>query len=292
MALAGVLVEDVSGMGYAEYLERELFAPLDMGHSTINVPSGDRGRALATPYERNDDGVGPARYEWYHTTPTSSLVSTVEDMGRFMAFHLEATPPRTGRPVLSPATIRDMAAPHATVHPAIPGWGYGWQLSDANGRRIVEHGGDISGFASLLTLLPEEQFGFVVAHHLEGSNLRFALRRAILDRFFPDRRSPLRPVEVPSGLAEFAGTYLANNYCRSCPTGAATAQRFLVSANPGGWLELWGDRWREAGSLLFVSEDGRRTIGFGRDSSGGIGALSAGAWRVLERAPAGFTPGD
>jgi CubicO group peptidase (beta-lactamase class C family) len=250
----------------------------------LDVPPDDHG-TLATPYERSEDGIRVARQEWYHTTPTSSLVSTVADMARFMALHLGAAPPVAGHPVLASATIKDMAAQHASVHPAIPGWGYGWQQNDANGRRIIEHGGDIGGFASLMTLMPDEQFGIIVVHHLEGSNLRFALKTAILDRFYPDRRPRAQPRPRTRGLRAYAGTYLANNYCRSCRGGAENAQRFTVTLNSDGSLGLWDDRWREIGPLLFASEDGRRKIGFMQDSTGTVVAVSAGAWRVLERAP-------
>jgi CubicO group peptidase (beta-lactamase class C family) len=284
IALAGVLIQDVSGVPYAEYVRRELFTPLGMRHTTMDVPPDDHG-TLATPYERSEDGIRVARQEWYHTTPTSSLVSTVADMARFMALHLGAAPPVAGHPVLASATIKDMAAQHASVHPAIPGWGYGWQQNDANGRRIIEHGGDIGGFASLMTLMPDEQFGIIVVHHLEGSNLRFALKTAILDRFYPDRRPRAQPRPRTRGLRAYAGTYLANNYCRSCRGGAENAQRFTVTLNSDGSLGLWDDRWREIGPLLFASEDGRRKIGFMQDSTGTVVAVSAGAWRVLERAP-------
>jgi CubicO group peptidase (beta-lactamase class C family) len=282
-ALAGVLIEDVSGVAYADYLRRAIFEPLGMEHTTINIPPDDRG-TVATPYERTRDEIQVARYEWYQTTPTSSLVSTVDDMARFMALHLGAE--REGNNVvLSASTIHTMAEQHAFIHPALPGWGYGWQLDNTNGRRIIEHGGDIGGFASLMTLLPDEQFGIIVVHHLEGSNLRFALKRAIMDSFFPDRRPPMQPRPATGDASQFAGSYLANNYCRSCPDGAANAQRFEVSVDPHGWLHLWDDRWGEIGPLLFANQDGRRKIGFMRDSHGAIVALSAGAWRVLERAP-------
>jgi CubicO group peptidase (beta-lactamase class C family) len=287
IALAGVVIEDVSGVPYADYLQRELFAPLGMRHTTIDVPPDDHG-AFATPYERTKQGVRVAGYEWYATTPTSSLVSTVDDMARFMALHLGVPHPGTGHGVLTSATIKDMAAQHASVHPAMPGWGYGWQQNDANGRRIIEHGGDIGGFASLMTLMPDEQFGIIVVHHFEGSSLRFALKTAILNRFYPDQRPRVQTLPTPRDLGAFTGTYLANNYCRSCPGGAENAQRFTVTADSDGSLGLWDDRWREIGPLLFASEDGRRKIGFMQDSTGTVVAVSAGAWRVLERAPAGI----
>ena len=289
IALAGVIIEDVSELPYPRYLEAKVFEPLGMARTTIDLPTGNE-RTMATPYERTTEGVRRTQYEWYHTTPTSSVVSTISDMARFMALHL-GSPSGGFESVLSSATVREMAARHAGIHPAVPGWGYGWQQDDANGRRIIEHGGDIGGFASLMSLLPDEELGLIVVHHLEGSNLRFAVKAAILNRYFPDRRQAPEPVAAPSDPSVYTGTWLANNYCRTCPDGARNAQRFDVTSSDDGSLSLWGMRWREIGPLLFATEDGRRRIGFMRDdATGEIVAVSGGAWRVLERAPPGGQP--
>jgi CubicO group peptidase (beta-lactamase class C family) len=284
VALAGVLIQDISGLSYEQYLSRNLFEPLGMRHSSIDPPlHGDD--SLATPYAIDDGKVVKIGREWYHTTPTSSLVSTVDDMARFMAFHLETPLSDSANTVLPRRWIREMAAQHATVHSALPGWGYGWQENDANGQRIIEHGGDIGGFASLMTLLPDQGFGFVVVNHLEGSSLRFKLKQALLDRYFPDQRSPRTGASRPKKeLRAYAGTFLANNYCRTCADGARNAQRFEITVNDDGSLGLTGEKWREVAPLLFANGDGKRRIGFMRDRSGKVVAVSAGSWRVLERA--------
>ena len=284
VATLGVLIQDVTGDTYEHYLARNLFGPLDMRHTSIAPPSTEPD-SLATPYIINKkDSLEAVASEWYHTTPTSSLVSTVDDMARFMALHLETPLSKNAIEVLPQKWIRAMAGQQATVHPKIPGWGYGWQQNDANGRHIIEHGGDIGGFASLLTLLPDEHFGLLVVSHLEGSGLRFKLKQAILDKYFPDRRAPRVGLRRPrSELEKYVGTYLANNYCRTCADGASNAERFEIVANDDGSLGLWDDQWRQVEPLLFSSLDGKRRIGFMRDSSGAVMAVSAGSWRVLER---------
>lgn len=47
--------------------------------------------------------------------------------------------------------------------------------------------------------------------------------------------------------------------------------------------QLWDTRWVEVSPLYFVSLDGRRRVGFAEGESGRIVAVTAGAWRVLER---------
>jgi CubicO group peptidase (beta-lactamase class C family) len=284
IALAGLLVESVSGLPYEEYLRRNIWQPLGMTRTFITVPSSLSGH-LATAYELDQEKLVRIPYEIYQTPPTSSIVSTVDDMARFMIAHLQNG--RFGKArILSDGAAARMHRQQATMHPLVPGFSLGFQMDDTNGRRILEHGGDIGGFSSLMTLLPDEGVGFFTVHHLESSNLRFDVRRAILDRYFPDER-PLRvPTPRPEAaerLRRFAGTYRANNFCHSCPDGGPNVQDFEVKANDDGTITVWDDRWVEVSPLYFVRADGRKHLGFAEDKSGRIVALTAGSWRVIER---------
>ena len=179
MALAGLVVQDVSGMPFETYLSRRIWQPLGMTRTFITVP--DRVRPfLAAAYERENGTVQRVDYEWYHTTPASSIWSTLPDMGAFISAHLVQGSAGSS-PVLSRRAAGTMHRQQATMHPLVPGWAYGFQIAEANGLRIFEHGGDIRGFSSLLVLVPARQFGFFVVSHGEGTDLRFALRQAILD---------------------------------------------------------------------------------------------------------------
>ena len=284
IALAGLLVEDVSGEPLAEYLDRHVWKPLGMTHTFMTSPDAMRAD-LATAYELEDRRLVAIPYELYQTPPTSSIASTVDDMGRFMIAHLQNGRYEDAR-ILSEAAAIDMHRRHATMHPLVPGWTLGFQEDDANGRRIIEHGGDIGGFSALMSLLPDEGVGFYVVHHLESTNLRFDVKRALLDRYFPDRRTVTVPVPRPADaarLAHFAGTYRANNWCHSCADGGPNVQDFDVEANDDGTIGVWGDRWVEVGPLYFVAADGRGRLGFAEDASGRVTALTAGSWRVVER---------
>ncbi len=284
MALAGLLVEDVSGQPFAQYLELHIWDPLGMNHTFITVPAALQSD-LATAYELEGDELVPVPYELYQTPPTSSIVSTVEDMGRFMIAHLQNGRYGDAR-ILSDSAATNMHRQLVTIHPLVPGWTLGFQADDANGRRIIEHGGDIGGFSALMTLLPDEGVGIFVVHHLEGRNLRFDVRRAILDRYFPDRRPLAVPTGRPGGagqLGRFAGTYRASIFCHTCPGGGPNLQDFEVKANADGTITVWDARWMEVSPLYFVRADGRARIGFAEDTTGRIVALTAGSWRVLER---------
>ena len=167
----------------------------------------------------------------YQTPPASSILSTAADMGHFLVAQLQNGRYGSAR-ILSDSAAALMHRQYATMHPRLPGWTLGFQVNDLNGRYLIEHGGDVGGFSSLLTLLPEEGVGFFVVHHLEGSNLRFDLRQAILDRYFPRLRAAeyLVPTRRPR---RSSGDSPAPTGPASTVTLVATAGRtFRTSGSP------------------------------------------------------------
>ena len=79
------------------------------------------------------------------------------------------------------------------------------QMDRVNGRTVAEHGGDIGGFAALFAVLPGEDSGFFIVNHGEGSNLRFEVKDALLDRLYPAREKPAVPRATPRERTGTAG---------------------------------------------------------------------------------------
>jgi CubicO group peptidase (beta-lactamase class C family) len=273
-ALAGALIEDVSGLPFETYLERNLWHPLGM-HDTNVHPRG----ALPAGYGVRGDSVVDATWEWSHTAPAGMVNSTAADMGRFIGFMLGHHP--RGRRVLGDAARRSMLSRQFTTHPQVPGMGLGFQEARVHGRVIFEHGGDIDGYASLLVLLPEEGSGFFVATHREGAQLRYALRKALLDRFYGTPEVAARRM-AGADLAPFTGEYRWNIWCRSCanPWRPGAVQ---VTADGDSALKAMGERWVPVAPLLFQTRGGRRQIGFARDSAGQVWQFTLGGAGVMER---------
>ena len=135
-------------------------------------------------------------FEWYVSTPASSIVATAEDMGRLLLVHLAAG--RAGERASCRRSSRNaMHEQQATVHPGVPGWSLGLQMDRVNGRTIAEHGGDIGGFSALFVLIPEEDARFFIVNHGEGSDLRFKVKDALLDHLYPAKQPPVVPSRGP-----------------------------------------------------------------------------------------------
>jgi CubicO group peptidase (beta-lactamase class C family) len=280
--LTGILIEDVTGQPYDDYVKQHIFAPAGMERASFMVTRGD-DQGVATPYGIEDGRASAIPHEWYVSLPASSMIASAADMGRLMLVHLNKGS-GGGKQILSPALTLAMQTQQATVHPDLPGWSLGLQLDRVNGRNLAEHGGDIGGFSSLMTLLPEENAGFFIVSHGEGSDLRFRVKQVLLDALYPPGTATVIPTPDPrdaAQLKEYAGSYISSFACRTCED--AAEQAFPLSAEADGTLKLWGQRWIPMKRDLFIRDDGKRLLGFARDAQGKVASVSGGSWRVADR---------
>ena len=276
--LAALVLEDVTGEPYERYVRDHVFAPAGMTSARFVMRAGDE-TGVAKPYRLEDGKAEPMPFEYYVSTPASSMVATPQDMAKLLMVHLGSGPRLLSLPTL--ALMHEQAA---TVHRALPGWSLGMQMERLNGVTIAEHGGDIGGFSGLFDVLPDKGVGFFIVSHGEGTNLRFKVQQALLDRFFPDPHPPRVPKPRASdakALQVYAGRYLSSLACRSCDGSEEDA--FTVEVNADGTLSLWGQRWIPLKRDLFIRDDGKRLLGFRRDKNGVPVAVTGGSWRVADR---------
>lgn len=210
-ALAGLVVEEVSGKPFAQYVREHIFAPLGMENSHFDlVPTPET--PLAAGHWRGLLG-GPlkrAGYDYPLTVPASTLASTAEDMAKFMLAHLAH-----GGGILRPETAATMHAEHKF---GVPGLALGFFDRTMNGRRTLSHTGHIWGYASILQLVPEEDFGVFISLTTEESGLYDKAVAALMDTFYPTRpagrMSLLGPPHGASAFSAMAGHYRHTRYPR------------------------------------------------------------------------------
>ena len=285
ITLAGEMVEELSGSPFETYLQRNIWEPLGMRHASIEPPAD--GTHLAKGYELEGDAIREQPWEWYHTTPASSVNATVADMARFLEAHLGLGAYGKAR-ILSERSALEMQKQQVTMHPSMPGYALGWYEDLVGDLRILEHGGNMAGFSSLMVLVPSAKAGFFVVHHRENARLRDDLKWALLERLYPAARQR-RPVPTTLPKADevraerFAGRYAPLSSCWTCePVQASSLMN--VRANDDGTLSFAGGRWIQVDPFRFVNERGSGYVVFRPDESGEIRDLFAGGfwgWRKI-----------
>jgi CubicO group peptidase (beta-lactamase class C family) len=278
-ALAGYIVERVSGRPFNEYIEENIFKPLGMTHSTFVQPLP----STLAPYMSNGYQLasgGPKPFEIVVAFPAGSLSSTATDMARFMMAHLQDGQLGSAR-ILRPETAQLMHSRLFALDPAANAMAYGFYEESRNGHRIIGHAGDTQYFHSDLHLIPDAGIGLFVSHNSLGSGNplpRTTLWEMFLDRYFPNT-TPATPTlgSAKEDAKAVSGTYMLSRRSESSFLKlVALLGEFTVSPVQDGMIQvaqLTGPngkpkRWREVAPMTFLEENGHDKLIFKPDQSG------------------------
>ena len=189
MALAGYIVQRVSGQPFETYVREHVLEPAGMTTSTYEqpLPAGLAG-SLGPGHTSTGEKIP---FELMGDFPAGSLTVSAPDFAAFMNAQLSRSPKllreKTWEQMWSPGLGEDKLGNRAKAGEM--GLGY-FDLS-RHGRRVVGHGGDIVGWHSQFELYPEENTGIFISYNGDGNdsdssnNLREDLAQGFADRYFP-----------------------------------------------------------------------------------------------------------
>ena len=167
-AILQLLIEDVTGQKFQEYMTTNVFQPLHMAHTQYGLPSHFQ-EVMATPYDGLGDPLPILRYNEYSA---AGLTTTLTDMAKLAVAGLaDSAGQRPGRDVLRERTVLLMqtAAPASRwadrdPYGPDPQYGLGYTVRPAQllGNVGVGHGGSNRGWESLVQIVPPTGDGIVV----------------------------------------------------------------------------------------------------------------------------------
>lgn len=211
-ALAGYIVEIVSGIPFEEYIEKNIFKPLGMVHASFRQPlPSTLAEDMSTGYKYNNGTFVPKDFELLNgLAPAGSLSASANAMAKFVIAHLQDGA-FEGNRILEEKTARLMHSRLFSHDPRLNGNAHGfWELT-RNNIHALSHGGDTMYFHSKLVLIPEKGFGFFISYNsIGGSGAPTSqLTEALIDRYYPaDERPDISPPEDFQKRAEkYTGVY-------------------------------------------------------------------------------------
>jgi CubicO group peptidase (beta-lactamase class C family) len=151
--IAQLLVEEVTGRKFDDYMKEEVFRPLGMTSSSYIWDAMVDARA-AQPYGVVSPVPGPRFIE----QAAASLETSLDDFSRFALASMSSERPELRTRVLSAETVRAMQQPV----PPSPNYGLGYQVIDAGGLRAVGHGGSNTGWQAQFLVVPKTGDGLLV----------------------------------------------------------------------------------------------------------------------------------
>jgi len=175
-----MLIEEVSGRDFAEYMAAEVLYPLGMQNSSFSWHENFHSE-IPTGYDLHGHPVQPYVYP---VRASGGLFAVVEDVARFVCVEMTGSY-YSDHAVLQPETIRLIHSPEVTI-PGIFGvvadsYGFGHFIENlSNGQQAVWHGGQGHGWMTHLHVVPESGEGIVI---LTNSQRSWPFISVVLDKW-------------------------------------------------------------------------------------------------------------
>ncbi|HEY3837716.1 MAG TPA: serine hydrolase domain-containing protein [Bryobacteraceae bacterium] len=199
-ALLGRIVARASGVPYNEYIRRHILEPLHLRSATLD-PADVPASVRAQGYGRSGDAYTEIPSLGYGAfSSMGGMLLNARDLGRYVAFHLSAWPPRDD-PETGPvrrSSVREMQHPWrpSGFHPErFSAYGYGLAVTQiCQYQRYVSHSGGLPGFGSNMAWLPYHGVGIFVM-----TNLTYTAGATAVEQSFEVLRKTgaLQPRELP-----------------------------------------------------------------------------------------------
>jgi CubicO group peptidase (beta-lactamase class C family) len=244
MALAGHIVESVSGQEFGAYVQQNIFAPLGMASSTFGVPY-PLPQDIAVPYFKGgkEEGFTRAELDRVRGGPAGDLITTAGDIAKFMLVHMNNGIYGDDEHLLAEQTAEKMHARHFGEVDGLDGWAYGFMEGHRNGVRWIGHDGSWLGFCAQLVMVPELKTGFFVVYNADCHfSASASLRKSFFDLLWPPKGEIAAEVTPNSEMRarSVAGTYMAVRRARADFTVmAAAASQVSVKAPGDGELLVY-----------------------------------------------------
>jgi len=173
------VISRLSGKSYPDFMRQEVFLPLDMTHTSVNIGPGlEKHQAV----RYGSDGLPIPFYDFDHPG-ASAVFSSAHDLVRFGMFHLKAHLSNQ-KAILSDETIDEMQQPTMNISNG-NGYGIGWRINENEmGYRSVRHSGGMGGVSTTLALIPSEKL-VVVALANSSYSLPDLISKEILSVILP-----------------------------------------------------------------------------------------------------------
>lgn len=249
--LLGHIIEQVSGLRYEDFLREEIFEPLGMQNSGYDHPQTVLQQRAAGYGKQGTRFVNAVHFEMDTPHAAGALYSTVEDLFLWdQALYTEK--------LISKSSLEAMFTPFRKPY------AYGWIIAESFGRKMVTHGGTISGFRAGIVRFPEERVCVIVLSNIEevGTGKLTTDLAAIV--FGEDCEIPKVPDAIrldPNILDQYVGKYRFNENWEIM----ITKEDDRLMYHP-----FWGGRsyyeiHAESDSQLFVKELGTSFTVFRND---------------------------
>jgi len=172
----GYIIELKSGKTWEDFVIDRIFRPLGMTSTVYTIAEMTKAPDHGVPFTEKRDSNEIYRIPYYEDTegvaPAGAIISNIEDMSHWLIALMNGGM-YAGKQILPPDVLKATLAP-AIALPNVQGDARGfWEVlnpvygmarftASYRGHQIAYHGGDINGFHSQVSYMPQDHIGVIV----------------------------------------------------------------------------------------------------------------------------------
>lgn len=204
---AGEIASIVENKPYNKLISERIFAPLGMTNSNLSMKQMAKAKDFSFGYDYNFDTKATTMRPFRdidEIAPAGSINSSARDMAEWLRFVLNGGTVN-GKRLVSEKGYAEWVKPQMKIAGTMD-YGFGWFLQQWNGLKVVQHGGNIDGFNSLVAMIPEKKLGFVLLTNVSGSSMGSDIMPVIFSNLTEQPKN--EAVKLPLKTMQFmAGKY-------------------------------------------------------------------------------------
>lgn len=210
-ATAGEIVAVAQKEPWEKFITDRIFKPLAMTNSNLSVDEMAKAKDRSYGYSYNFDTKVTQNLPYRsldEVGPAGSINSSANDMTKWIQFILDGGVVN-GKRLVSEKNFSEWVKPQMKVDPAgNTNYALGWFVHKWKDETVVQHGGNIDGFNSLVAMLPEKKLGFVLLTNVTASSIGNEMMPVIFENLTATPKSAEQPsAGVDIAPEKEAGTY-------------------------------------------------------------------------------------
>lgn len=272
-AIAGYIIEEVSGESFEDYIQNQILKPLNMASTTLHQPASELYEDVSYGHLMMGNELSPIEDIAGCFLSAGGMSTTSKDMAKFMLMHLN-NGYYNGESILKKETALLMKETAYRSHMDLPGLTRGFMEWKRNNLDIIWHSGGNAAFKSMLLLIPKERIGLFISYNsAHAEKARNELREEFLDRYFPMNLEANRPIDgFKERVKRYEGYYLET---RRSETNSDKlifhmSRSKKAKANDDGTLTFRDTKYIEIEPLIFNEVGGQGVLVFEEDEMGKI----------------------
>ena len=201
--LLGFIIEHVSGKSYGDFLQENIFKPLEMNRSGYEDPLRIiKNRAIGYDQLPGNPITNLPYREIVRMYASGGVYSTTEDL-------LLWCNALANEKIMSKKSVEEMFTPFKEMYPGT-GYAYGLWSSQKFGRRRIAHGGNATGFITYFAYYPEDRVTVIVlSNNQRGSagKINEVLSSIVFGEKYEIPKERKTITVAPSVLNKYVGEY-------------------------------------------------------------------------------------